>query len=111
MYLHVDRPHVREALVESHLPEYQRIPGEMEWHYTDLSAGSSPATLVEWTSSFSPTGVIGEAAKATEEKGRRVFDRAATRLLEMVRWLRARPAPPRRDHHAVAPTFALPFGW
>ncbi len=111
MYLTVDKPHVREALIESHLAEFQKIPGEMEWHFTDLTGPSGPATLVEWTSSFSPTGVIGEAAKATEDKGRRVFDHAATRLLEMVRWLRTRPAPPRRDHHEVPPTFALPFGW
>jgi creatinine amidohydrolase len=69
------------------------------------------ATLVEWTSSYSPTGVIGEAAKATEEKGRKVFDRAAARLVELIRWLRTRPAPPRRERHAVPPTFALPFGW
>ena len=111
MYLTVDKPHVREPLIESHLAEFQKIPGEMAWHFTDLTGPSGPATLVEWTSSFSPTGVIGEAAKATEDKGRRVFDHAASRLLEMVRWLRTRPAPPRRDHHDVAPTFPLPFGW
>jgi len=111
MYLHVDRPHVREQLIEGRLPEYRLIPGENEWHYTDIAAGNSPATLVEWTSTYTETGVIGEADKATSEKGRRVFEHAVARMIEMVRWLRTRPTPPRRDHHAVAPTFALPFGW
>jgi creatinine amidohydrolase len=40
MYLHVDAPHVRRDLIESHLAEYQQIPGENEWHYSDISAGS-----------------------------------------------------------------------
>ncbi|HXX39687.1 MAG TPA: creatininase family protein [bacterium] len=111
MYLHVDRTNVREALIEGRLPEYMQIPGENEWHYTDLAAANGPATLVEWTSTYTETGVIGEADKATAEKGRRVFEHAVTRMIELVRWLRARPTPPRRDHHATAPTFPLPFGW
>ncbi len=111
MYLHVDRPHVREGLIEGRLPEYMQLPGEHEWHSTDLTAATGPATLIEWTSAYTETGVIGEAHKATPDKGRRVFEHAVTQMIAMVRWLRNRPAPPRRDHHAEAPTFALPFGW
>jgi creatinine amidohydrolase len=111
MYLHLDKANVRESLIEGRMPEYAQLPGENEWHYTDLAAPNGPATLVEWTSTYTKTGVIGEADKGTAEKGRRVFDHAVTRMLEMVRWFRTRPAPPRRDHHAVAPTFPLPFGW
>jgi creatinine amidohydrolase len=111
MYLHVDPANVRQDLIEGRMPEYGRIPGEHEWHFTDLTAGGSPATLVEWTSTYTETGVIGEADKGTPDKGRRVFDHAAARMVEMVRWLRARPRPERRDHHVIPPTFALPFGW
>ena len=45
--------------------------------------------------------------QATAEKGRHVFERAVTQMVEMVRWFRTRPRPERRDHHAVPPT----FGW
>lgn len=111
MYLYADKANVRMDLIEGRMPEYDRIPGEHEWHYSDITAGNGPATLVEWTSTYTETGVIGEADKGTEEKGRRVVDHAAARMVEMVRWLRARPRPPRRDHHSAPPTFALPFGW
>jgi hypothetical protein len=40
-----------------------------------------------------------------------VFEHAAAQLVELVRWFRNRPAPPRRERHAVTPTFALPFGF
>lgn len=111
MYLYADKANVRTDLIEGRMPEYDRIPGEREWHYSDITAGNGPATLVEWTSTYTETGVIGEADKGTEEKGRRLVDHAAARMVEMVRWLRTRPRPPRRDHHSAPPTFALPFGW
>ncbi len=34
---------------------------------------------------------------------------ATEQLVELVRWFKARPAMPRREHHATPPTFALPF--
>jgi creatinine amidohydrolase len=46
-----------------------------------------------WWSSFSPTGVAGEATKATPEKGERLFNRAADNLVGLVRELRERPDP------------------
>ncbi len=110
MYLHVDGAHVRTDRVRSELPAFMALPGAAEWHYTDLTK-ASPATIVEWTSTYTQTGVIGEAEQATAEKGRRVFEHAVARMIEMVRWFRARPRPERREHHATSPTFPLPFGW
>ena len=54
---------------------------------------------------------IGQPEQATPDKGQRVFQHAVTQLVGLVRWFRARPAPPRRERHAVAPTFALPFAF
>jgi creatinine amidohydrolase len=109
MYLHVDEAHVQKDKIADNLAEYRALPGEARWHVTDLTQGSI-ATLIEWTSTYTPTGVIGQPEQATREKGRRVFDHAARQLVELVRWFRHRPAPPRRERHAVPPTFALPFG-
>ncbi len=110
MYLHVDGGRVRTGEIHSELAAYMSLPGETRWHYTDLTEGS-PATIVEWTSTYTKTGVIGEAEQATAEKGRRVFEHAVTQLGEMVRWFRTRPRPPRREHHATPPTFPLAFRW
>ncbi len=54
-----------------------------------------------WWSSFSPSGVAGEATKATAEKGGLMFERAADNLVALVRELRARPDPAltRIDRH------------
>ena len=110
MYLHVDPAHVQTDKIKDNLAEYHKLPDEDRWHFSDLTAGSI-TSLIEWTSTYTPTGVIGQPEQATKEKGRRVFDHAADQLVSMVRWFRKRPAPPRRDRHAAPPTFALPFGF
>jgi len=59
----------------------------------DLGGGTGVHLGEHWWSSFSQTGVAGEATKATAEKGRLLFERAADNLVELVRELRARPDP------------------
>ncbi|HLW47222.1 MAG TPA: creatininase family protein [bacterium] len=110
MYQHVDPAGVRAQEIRDELAAFMALPGAARWHTVDLTA-SSPAAIVEWTSTYTQSGVIGEAKKATPEKGREVFEHAVGQLVEMVRWFRTRPRPERHDHHAAAPTFALPFGW
>jgi creatinine amidohydrolase/Fe(II)-dependent formamide hydrolase-like protein len=68
----------------------------------DLAAAATGVHLGEhWWSSFSPSGVAGEASKGTAEKGRLMFERAADNLVALVRELRARsdPALTRVDQH------------
>ena len=107
-YLHLDAAHVRADKIADNLAEYKSLPDEERWHFSDLT-GSSIATLIEWTSTYTPTGVIGQPEQATKEKGQRMFTHAADQLVGLVRWFRNRPTPARRERHAVAPTFALPF--
>jgi creatinine amidohydrolase len=59
----------------------------------DLAGGTGVHLGEHWWSSFSPSGVAGEATKATPETGRLIFERAADNLVELVRELRARPNP------------------
>jgi len=110
MYLHLDEAHVQADKIKDNLAEYRSLPNEDRWHTSDLTEGSI-AALVEWTSTYTPTGVIGQPEQATTEKGRRAFEHAVSQLVDLVRWIRTRPAPPRRDRHAVPPTFPLPFGF
>ena len=110
MYQHVDPAGVRAQEIRNELAAFMALPGADRWHSVDLTA-SSPAAIVEWTSTYTRSGVIGEAKRANAEKGREVFEHAVDQLTQMVRWFKTRPRPARHDHHHVAPTFALPFGW
>jgi creatinine amidohydrolase len=68
----------------------------------DLAASATGVHLGEhWWSSFSPSGVAGEATIGTAEKGRLLFERAADNLVALVRELRSRPDPAltRVDRH------------
>ena len=76
--------------------------------YVDLF-GSGPMGLVEWTSQYSDSGVMGEAEKATAEKGKRAFDEASRNLADFVAEYYARKIEQRTPHQAQAPTFPLSF--
>jgi creatinine amidohydrolase len=112
MYLHMDEAGVRKDRIRAAFPDFvTQIPGGAEWQWVDLTLGAGPVTMVAWTSSVSESGAYGAPELATAEKGRLVFAHGVERLVSLVRWLRERPIPPRREHHAASPTFALPFEW
>jgi creatinine amidohydrolase len=62
-----------------------------------------PLKLMPWWSSFSRSGVHGDATAATAEKGRALLDAAVEECVEFVRELRAKPLPERLE-----PLEALP---
>ncbi|MFH1567110.1 MAG: creatininase family protein, partial [Gemmatimonadota bacterium] len=70
---------------------------------SDLLAGTHPegsaARLVPYWSSVTGSGVMGEATRATPEKGERFLEAAVEGLVELVRELRQQPVLPRRDQH------------
>ena len=73
-----------------------------------MAAG--PATIVSWTSSYSPTGVLGGAELATAEKGREAYEEAVKQLVRFVTWFKDRPKDERRDLHRRKPTMPPPWG-
>jgi creatinine amidohydrolase len=110
MYLHLDAAGVRQDRIRGALPSYvTENPGGDEWQWVDLTLGAGPAAIIGWTSGYSETGSFGAPELATAEKGRLAFEHAANRLVDLVRWFRARPTEARRDLHATPPAFALPF--
>jgi creatinine amidohydrolase len=111
MYLHVDGGGVRSERITGTLPDYMSLPGGDRWQYVDLTGGSGPATIVEYTSTYTASGAFGQPEEATAAKGALVFERAASEFGELLRWFRRRPAPERHDHRAVRPDFDLPFGF
>jgi len=112
LYLHMDEPAVLMERLQAALPNYVTdIPGGEKWQYVDLTLGSGPASIISWTSSYSESGAFGNPELATAKKGRLVYERATDRLVEMVRWFRARPTESRRELHAEKPTIDYPFEW
>jgi creatinine amidohydrolase len=67
--------------------------GEHAW--MDWSEGS--LKLMPWWSAFSRTGVQGDATAATTEKGEALLAAAVEECVELVRELRAKPLPMRRE--------------
>jgi len=72
--------------------------------------GHGPATLISWTSSYSDTGVLGEAELATAEKGRQAYEEAVKQLVRFITYFKDRPPDARRDRHRQAPTMPIPWG-
>jgi creatinine amidohydrolase len=60
---------------------------------------SSGVLFQEFFSRNTPTGVIGDATVATEEKGRLLFEAATRRLASFLQEFRRREIRPRRDLH------------
>jgi len=77
--------------------------GFVQGHFLQMDLTNSTGVHLgeHWWSSFSPSGVAGEATKGTAEKGRLMFECAADNLVALVRELRARPDPAltRSDRH------------
>ena len=82
---------------------------ESPFNWVDLFA-NGPATVVSWTSSYSETGVLGDAEKASEEKGRRAYEEAVKQLVRFINWFKDRPKDERRERHRRPPTLPIPWG-
>ncbi|MBA2521306.1 MAG: creatininase family protein [Chloroflexia bacterium] len=83
--------------------EMERYPTASIPAWTDLVAGRpAEASAIAWMpywSTFSQTGVRGDATKATAEKGEQILTAAAEGLAELVKELRRLTIAPRVDHH------------
>lgn len=92
MYLYLDEENVRKDLIKSGTIKYNDEDNPFNW--VDLLA-AGPATLVTWTSSYSETGVLGDAELATKEKGERACKEAVKQLCRFVDYFQNRPRDPR----------------
>lgn len=106
LYLYLDGENVRKDKIKSGAISFNEE--DSPFHWNDLF-GKGPAALVSWTSSYSETGVLGEAELASEEKGRRAYDEAVKQLVRFVTWFKDRPKDERQDHHRTPPTMPIPW--
>ena len=106
MYMFLDEENVRKDKIKSGLISFNEENNPFTW--VDLFA-AGPATVVSWTSSYSDTGVLGDAEKATKEKGERACNEAVKQLCNFVNWYQPRPKDVRTEHHRTPPTMPIPW--
>ena len=107
LYLYLDGDNVRKDLIKSGDISFHEDQSPFMW--VDLF-GAGPSTVISWTSSYSETGVLGEAELATAEKGRRAYEEAVKQLVRFITWWKDRPKDVRRDRHRKPPTMPIPWG-
>jgi creatinine amidohydrolase len=105
--LYLDGDNVRKDQIKSGVISFNDEASPFNW--VDLFA-AGPASLISWTSSYSETGVLGDAEKATAEKGEAAYHEAVKQLVRFITWFKDRPADRRRDRHRRKPTMPMPWG-
>ncbi len=92
LYLHIDENAVdmSQAIDERGYPETEHA-------WLDWSDG--PLKVMPWWSSFSESGVQGDATKADANKGKLLYDAAVDEICKYVGEIRSIPRPQRKDHH------------
>lgn len=90
LHLHAEAVDMDQAVDERGYPATDHA--WMDW-------SDGPLKVMPWWSSFSESGVQGDATKATAEKGRALFDAAVDELASFVDELRTMPLPSRKDRH------------
>jgi creatinine amidohydrolase len=106
LYLYLDEENVRKDKIKSGVISFNEDQSPFNW--VDLFA-AGPATVISWTSSYSKTGVLGEAELATKEKGERVYHEAVKQLCNFVNYFHPRPKDRRRELHRRPPTIPIPW--
>jgi creatinine amidohydrolase len=107
LYLYLDGDNVRKDLIKNDVISFNEENSPFCW--VDLFA-AGPATIVSWTSSYSDTGVLGEAELGTAEKGQEVYEEAVKQLCRFVDWFKDRPKDVRKSLHRKPPTMPMPWG-
>ena len=106
LYWYLDGDNVRKDKIKSGVISFNEE--DSPFQYVDLF-GQGPATVVSWTSSYSETGVLGDAEAASEEKGKRAYDEAVRQLVNFITWFKDRPKDQRQDRHRQPPTIRIPW--
>ncbi len=106
MLLHLSPESVRKDRIKSEIAKTNKLGSKYVW--TDLF-GKGAMGLIEWTSQYSDSGVMGEAEKATAEKGAIVFEEVSANLAEFIDEYHGMKIEPRTPHQDPAPTFPLSF--
>ncbi len=106
VYMYLAGDDVRTEHIQDGTISFNEENSRYRW--VDLFA-AGPVQVTSWTSSYSESGILGQATLATAEKGRIAFEEAVTRLCEFIDEWTAVPVPTRKENHTEPPTFPMPW--
>ena len=106
LYLYLAEDDVRKDKIKSGTIKMNDEENDFNW--VDLFA-AGPGSLISWTSSYSETGVLGDAEKGTVEKGQAAWEEAVKQLCRFVDYFRDRPQDTR--HREQKPEPSMPIPW
>ena len=106
MLLYLSPESVRKDKIKSEIARTNKRGSKFVW--TDLFS-RGPVGIIEWTSQYTDSGVMGEAEKATAEKGKIVFEEASKNLAEFVEEYYHQKIETPTQNQAQEPTFPLSF--
>lgn len=106
LYLYLAEEDVRKDKIHDHI---STLNDGNPYMWTDL-LGKGPMSLVSWTSTYSPKGVMGQPELATKEKGELVYNEATKQLTDIVNFFQQRPKDVRKRHQANPTTMPIPWG-
>jgi creatinine amidohydrolase len=107
LYLYLDEENVRKDKIKSGTISCNDENNPFNW--VDL-LGAGPGSIISWTSSYSETGVLGDAELATKEKGERAYNEAVKQLCAFVEYFQKRPIDRRHKEQRPLPTMPIPWG-
>jgi creatinine amidohydrolase len=93
LYLYLRPEGVRRDAIAA---ENNMLPSDFWWQ--DLEVGARIG-MMEWWSTFSDTGVLGDPTLASSEKGEALYTIMTEELAALIHEFRQRPMRPRKDHH------------
>ncbi len=106
LYLYLDGDNVRKDKIANGAISFNEE--DNPFNFVDLFQQGC-GTVVSWTSSYSESGVLGEAELASEEKGKAAYEEAVKQLVRLVTWFKDRPKDVRKDRHRTPPTMPIPW--
>ena len=107
LYLYLAEKDVRKENIKSGTISFNDEDNPFNW--VDLFA-AGPATIISWTSSYSETGVLGDAEKGSKEKGEQAYKEAVKQLCNFVKYFQRRPFAVRHKEQKPKPTIPIPWG-
>lgn len=93
LYLYLDKGTVQKEKMKRDMD----LP-DSDFTWIDLESGG-PVKLMDWWSTFSETGVLGDPTVASSEKGEKWFEALLDQMVKLVREFKQREIRSRRNHH------------
>lgn len=107
LYLYLAEEDVRKDKIKSGTIKFNEEDNPFNW--VDLF-GAGAGTIISWTSSYSDTGVLGDAEKGSVAKGERAYNEAVKQLGRFVEYYQTRPIDVRGRHQRKPTSMPIPWG-